>query len=147
MDRPAAAAEFMSRGWNCAQSVVKAFAAELEAEEEAAVRMAAALGGGFGRCGYVCGALSGAAIVIGDRLGSADPADDEARDRAYAAVRRLLERFQREYGSVLCRELIGIDMRNPEALRRAREERVFAEKCPRFVESSGRLLEEILEGK
>jgi C_GCAxxG_C_C family probable redox protein len=147
MERAEAAAEFMRGGLNCAQSVVKAFATEIEADENSTLRMAAAFGGGMGRCGYVCGAVFGAAFVIGARFGNCDPADGAARDRAHAAVRQLLERFQVEHGSVMCRELIGIDLRNPEALKRAREEGVFANRCSLFVRSSGRILEQILAGK
>jgi C_GCAxxG_C_C family probable redox protein len=147
MDRPEAAAEIMRGGFNCAQSVVRAFLTDLEVGEDAATRMAAPFGGGNGRCGYVCGALSGAELVIGARFGNIDPADSAARERAYAAAQQLLERFQREHGSVMCRDLIGVDMRNAEALKRAREEGVFAKKCPVFVKSAGRILEEILSGK
>jgi hypothetical protein len=38
-------------------------------------------------------------------------------------------------------------MRNAEALQRAREEGVFSTKCPVFVKSAGRILEDILSGK
>jgi C_GCAxxG_C_C family probable redox protein len=147
MNRPEAAAEIMRGGFNCAQSVVKAFLTDLEAGEDAVTRMAAPFGGGLGRCGYVCGALSGATFVIGARFGNIDPADSAARERANAAVGQLLERFRREHGSVMCRDLIGVDMGNAEALQRARQEGVFSTKCPVFVESAGRILEEILTGK
>jgi C_GCAxxG_C_C family probable redox protein len=147
MERAEMAAEFMSGGLNCSQSIVKAFASELEVDEDAAVRMATSFGGGFGRCGYVCGALSGAAFVLGARFGNIVPDDTVARDRAYAAERQLLERFLLEHGAVMCRELIGVDLRNPEAMKRAREEGVFAKRCSLFVKSSGRILEEILAGK
>jgi C_GCAxxG_C_C family probable redox protein len=106
--------------------------------------MAASFGGGMGRHGYVCGALSGAAFVIGAKFGNCDPADTAGREKAYEAVSGLLEKFRAEHGAVLCRELIKIDMRNPEELKRAREQGVFRNQCPVFVLSAGKILEEIL---
>jgi C_GCAxxG_C_C family probable redox protein len=144
MDRAETAAEIMRKGLNCSQSVVKAFASELGVPEDAAVKMAASFGGGMGRHGYVCGAVSGAAIVIGSKFGNCDPADTAARDKAYAAVGSLLEKFQAEHGTVLCRELIKFNLRNPEELKRAREQGVFANQCPVFVRSAAKILEEIL---
>ncbi|OGO08207.1 MAG: hypothetical protein A3K46_02795 [Chloroflexi bacterium RBG_13_60_9] len=144
MDRPESAVEYMRSGFNCAHSVVKAFASELNVPEDAAVKMATPFGGGFGRRGFVCGALSGAGLVIGARFGNCIPADTAARDKAYAAVGELLEKFSHEHGAVFCRELIGIDLRNPEEMKRAREEGIFTNRCSLFVRSAGRILEEIL---
>jgi C_GCAxxG_C_C family probable redox protein len=144
MDRAEIAADYMRNGFNCAQSIVKAFAGELNAEEDAVVRMAASFGGGMGRNGYVCGALSGAAFVIGARYGNIDPADTAAREKAYAAVNELLEKFGKEHHTVLCRELLSIDLKIPGELKRARETGVFSKQCPLFVFSAARLLEEIL---
>jgi C_GCAxxG_C_C family probable redox protein len=144
MDRAEQAVENMRGGFNCAQSIVKAFSPELGVEQPAAVRMATAFGGGFGRCGQVCGALSGAAIVLGARLGNSDGADTAARDRAYAAAQRLADAFQREHGTVLCRELTGFVLRDPESMKRAQEQNVFTEKCPAFLRTTARILGEIL---
>jgi C_GCAxxG_C_C family probable redox protein len=144
MDRAELAADYMRNGFNCAQSIVKAYAAELNADEDSVVRMAASFGGGMGRNGYVCGALSGAAFVIGARYGNVDPADTAAREKAYAAVNDLLERFRKEHHTVLCRELLSIDLKIPEELKRAREAGVFRNRCPVFVLAAGRILEEIL---
>jgi C_GCAxxG_C_C family probable redox protein len=144
MDRADTAAEYMRGGFNCAQSVVKAFASELEVTEDAGVRLASSFGGGMGRNGYVCGALSGAALVIGARYGNIDPADTGARDRAYAAMSRLMEKFREEHHTLLCRELISFEINTPEGYQRAREAGVFQNKCPLFILSAGRILEEIL---
>jgi C_GCAxxG_C_C family probable redox protein len=145
MGRAETAAEYMRGGLNCAQSIVKAFSTELAMEESDAVKMAASLGAGLGRNGYVCGALSGAALVIGARYGNSDPADTAGRDKAYATADALLEKFKKEYHTVLCRELLSIDLKNPAELNRAREAGVFRNQCPLFVLSAGRILEDILE--
>jgi C_GCAxxG_C_C family probable redox protein len=144
MDKSEQAAEFMRGGFNCAQSVVKAFAPELGASEEAAVRMATSFGGGMGRNGLVCGAVAGAAFVLGARYGFSELPESGARDKTYAKVNALIERFQKEYGTVLCRELLSIDPKNPEDWKRVREAGAFANQCPLFVKSAAKLVEEIL---
>jgi C_GCAxxG_C_C family probable redox protein len=144
LDKGEQSAEYMRGGSNCAQSIVKAFAAELSVEEPAALKMATAFGGGFGRCGHVCGALSGAMIVLGARLGHSDGSDAAARDRTYAAAQSLLDGFRKEHGSVLCRELTGFVLRDPEALKSAREQGVFTERCPAFLKTTARIVDEIL---
>ncbi|MGD0173758.1 MAG: C-GCAxxG-C-C family protein [Anaerolineales bacterium] len=144
MDRAEIAVDTMRSGFNCAQSMVKAYAAELNADEAAVVRMVAPFGGGMGRNGYVCGAVSGAVMVIGARFGNADAADTAARDRAYAAVSKLLEKFRAEHHTVLCRELISFEINNPEGYQRAREAGVFQNRCPLFLRSVGKILDEIL---
>jgi C_GCAxxG_C_C family probable redox protein len=147
MDRAEIAIATMGSGFNCAQSILKAYAAELSVEEDLAVRMASPFGGGLGRNGYVCGAVSGAALVIGARFGNADAADTAARDRAYAAVSKLMEKFQEEHHTVLCRELISFDINTSEGYLRAREAGVFQNRCPLFLRSVGKLLDEILADK
>jgi C_GCAxxG_C_C family probable redox protein len=147
MDRAEEAAAFMRGGFNCAQSVVKAFAGELGSEENAAVKMAAAFGGGMGRNGYVCGAVSGAAFILGARYGFVDPAEPGAREKTYAEVTALLGQFQKEHGTVMCRELLGIDPKNPEEWKRVREAGAFTNQCPLFVHSAARILDGILAEK
>jgi C_GCAxxG_C_C family probable redox protein len=139
------AAEYMKSGFNCAQSIIKAFAREVGiSNEEDAVRMAAALGGGIGNNGHVCGALSGSALVLGRKYGFHEPSDSASREKTKAVVSRLLDAFRTEYGTVTCGDLLGIDMRNPEQLARARASGVFQKQCPGYVLAAGRILEEIL---
>ena len=145
MEKSKQAAEYMRGGLNCAQSVVKAYAGEVGADENLAVKMASSFGGGMGRNGYVCGAVSGAAFILGARYGFTDPAEPGAREKTYAKVSALIERFQKENGAVQCRDLLGIDPKNPEDWKRVREAGAFADKCPLFVQSAAKLVEEILK--
>ena len=58
------------RGMNCAQAVVLAFAADYGLDEALAAKVACGLGGGVGRAREVCGAVTGAAVVLGLRHGA-----------------------------------------------------------------------------
>ena len=61
----AAARENFLAGYNCAQSVLLAFAGEIGETPERALRLASPLGAGMGRLRQVCGALSAAFLVEG----------------------------------------------------------------------------------
>lgn len=144
MNKSEIASEYMKNGYNCAQSIIKVYANEVGMNQEDAVKMASALGGGVGRNGHICGAVSGAALIIGMKFGSTDPADFQAKEKAYNKTNELLEIFATENTSVLCKELIPYDMKNPDELKKAREAGVFAKQCPLYVLSAGRILETIL---
>jgi len=49
---------------NCAQTVVSVFAGQMGLDLDTAVRVAMAFGGGMGRGGNTCGAVTGAYMVL-----------------------------------------------------------------------------------
>ena len=57
-----------SEGFNCSQSVLVAFAPELGLDADAALRVSAAFGGGMGRLGDTCGAVTGALMAAGSQI-------------------------------------------------------------------------------
>ena len=70
MDHGEKAVKLFESGYNCAQAVAAAFADVTGLEEKQAARMASAFGGGMGRLREVCGAVTGAAVVLGLRHGA-----------------------------------------------------------------------------
>jgi len=95
-------------------------------------KIATAFGGGIGRRGSLCGALTGAIMAIGLKHGSNKTILAE-KEKAYALALRFYDRFVKECGSPFCRELIGYDLTNPEELERLRESNVREEKCSNLV--------------
>jgi C_GCAxxG_C_C family probable redox protein len=138
-----AVAEFAG-GWNCAQAVLCAAAPSLGLDREIALRTAGGFGGGMGRLGEVCGAVTGAFMAIGVVHGKCREGDNEARERTYALVNELAGRFKERHGSLLCRELIGCDLATAEGRRLAAERSVHASVCPALVGSAAELLGELL---
>ncbi len=94
-------------GYNCAQSVVAAYAEELGLTVEQAARLASGFGGGIGRLRETCGAVSGMALIASILRGYESPTDQEGKKRTYALVQELVEAFRTQNGSILCRELLG----------------------------------------
>ena len=87
-------------GLNCAQSVFGAFAEEFGMDDATAAKVSCALGGGVGRLREVCGAVSGAAMVLGMKYGP-----DKAA--VYPKVQELAAAFKAECGTYVCRELLS----------------------------------------
>ena len=102
------AEELFRQGYNCTQSVFLAFAEERMDRDEAA-RLASALGGGLSGMRLVCGTVSGMAMAYGMLRGYSDPKDKEAKKEEYAAVHEMADEFAAMNGSIICRELLGLD--------------------------------------
>ena len=100
--------EYFSEGFNCAQDVMGAFAKEMDMTFAEAVKIASPFGGGLGRMREVCGAVSGMCMVLG-RLEGYNTPDPEAQKKLYATVQELSEKFRAETGSIICREILGLD--------------------------------------
>lgn len=94
-------------GYNCAQSVLLAFAPETGLDEQTASRLASAFGGGMGRLRETCGALTASFMVLGMVYGGYPPGDDASKAELYRRVQELAGRFREAHGTTLCRELLG----------------------------------------
>lgn len=133
-------------GFNCAQAVFSTYGGSRGIDRETTLKIAGSFGGGMARLGEVCGAVTGALMVIGLEHGMTDAEDGETRDRCYELVNRLADRFREKHGSIICRELVGCDMTNEAERLKATERGVFGDLCPRLVEDAGLILEELLNG-
>lgn len=100
------ARDLFLRGYNCAQAVAGAFTEEIGLPIDTILSMAQPFGGGMGRLREVCGAFSGMLFVVGRLYGDAVPNSDNKAD-VYVIVQTLADRFRKEHGSVICREILG----------------------------------------
>jgi C_GCAxxG_C_C family probable redox protein len=130
---------FRDDGYNCSQSVLLTMAEHWKCKNELIPKVATAFGGGMGRCGSVCGALTGGLMAIGIRYGTNEPSA-EKRSRAYELAETFYRQFEKQNRSVMCRELIGLDLSDAKQRKKAQEEHVFETKCTVFVESAVKIL-------
>ena len=107
MDHGEKAEKLFKEGYNCAQSVLCAFEDVTGFERETAAKLASSFGGGLGRMREVCGAVSGAAMVLGLAKGYSDPGDFDAKKAHYALIQEFAARFKEQNGSIICRELLS----------------------------------------
>ena len=99
-------------GYNCCQAVLCAYSDELGLDEKTAIKIASSFGGGMGRMREVCGAVSGMFMVSGLRDGYTDIDGEKAHQAKmahYERIQELAKKFISENGSIICRELLGLD--------------------------------------
>ena len=130
-------------GLHCSQSILAAFSEECGITEEQAFRLGSCFGSGM-RKGNVCGACTGALMVLGLMYGETCAGDKEGRQRTNALNDLMMDRFSEVNGSCLCNELLSCDIRTPEGKQYARDHHLFTEFCPKMVASTVDILEEIL---
>jgi C_GCAxxG_C_C family probable redox protein len=135
-----AAAQF-DRGFNCAQSVLNAFAEQIGLDASQALKLASIFGAGMARRGEVCGAVTGALMALGLAQGSDTP---EGKDKSYQLGQDFLTRFENKHGSILCRELINCDISTMEGIERARSLGVFTSVCPLLIRTATEITQELL---
>lgn len=119
VERGERAENYFKEGFNCCQSVVLAFADLIEEERGLDQQTLAALGSGFGggvgRLREVCGAVSGMTLMAGFIHPASDPALKSDRTANYALVQEFAEAYRRENGSIVCRELLGLQRQATES--------------------------------
>ncbi len=141
------ARRYHEQGFGCAQSVLASFAQEYGLSEESALRIATGVGSGMGRMCEVCGALTGAFMVIGLKHGKV--ITDGSRygtntETTYRLVAELAKKFESRNGSIYCRELIGHDLSNPVEREKVVQLGLFTTTCRKCILDSVELLEEML---
>ena len=96
-------------GFNCAQSVLVAYADELQLDENLAIGLSCGFGGGMGRLQGTCGAVTGSIMVIGTNKCNEYTNNKDRKDGTYALVRKFNEKFIALNGSVNCKSLLNCD--------------------------------------
>lgn len=135
------AIDLFEKGLSCSQSVFAAYAPIFGVEEEVALKISSAFGGGMARLAHVCGVVSGAFMVIGLKTGGESK---ESKEQTYLLANEFVKQFRSLNGSILCKDLLGCDISTAEGLQKARENNIFKTVCPKYVRDSCQILEEIL---
>ena len=68
MSKSEKAKELFTKGYNCSQAVLGAFAEDLGMDFETAMKLSSSFGGGMGRMREVCGTVSGMFMAAGLKL-------------------------------------------------------------------------------
>lgn len=142
-EREARAEELFVSGLNCSQSVFCAYAGDFGMDATTAAKVSCGLGGGVGRMREVCGAVTGATLVLGMKFG-------EDKAAVYPHVQEFCRRFKEETGSIVCRELLAGPSHQPVETGGAPEARTEAyyrkRPCVELVKLAVRILEGMAGG-
>ena len=144
-ERALKAKAFFEQGYNCAQSVALAFCDETGLAPETAAKLASSFGAGMGRLREVCGAVSGALLVLGAVKGVSDPQDRQGKTAQYKEIQEFAKRFRELNGSIVCRELLGLTEKTSEPTPEQRTPEYYRKRpCGELVACSTLILEETL---
>ena len=143
--REAAMANFM-KGYNCSQSIVLAFADLLDIDEKSLLKMSSSFGGGMGRLREVCGSVSGMFMVAGLLYGYDGPETGQVKADHYARIQELAHRFEEQHGSIVCRELLGLNVRHDVLVPEARTTEYYKKRpCPEIIGDAAEILEQFIK--
>ena len=98
-----------TRGYNCAQIVLCSYAEELGIDEETLFRISEGFGAGMGGMMQTCGAVTAMFMALGLANSSGDLQACDTKTQTMKKVRALAAEFEKKNGSIVCRELKGID--------------------------------------
>lgn len=146
MDKSEHAAQRFGSGLNCSQAVLGEFAEDLGLDEETALRLACGFGGGMGRTGGICGAVTGAVMVLGLKACGPDPLDPATKLRTSNLVRSFLQQFEEQHSATLCRDLLDCDISSPEGYADAEGRGLFSTRCPMYVKDAVAMIQEMFPG-
>lgn len=132
------AESYFRQGFNCSQAVALAFCEEMALDKETVSRLTIGFGGGVGRMREVCGAISGITFVIGALY-------NEEKSSVYKRVQELADSFREQNGSIICKELLGLNNSTITPQAEARTDEYYKKRpCPIIVHDAADLLEEYI---
>ena len=132
MTRKEKAIELHDKGFNCAQAVACAFAEEMEIDESIIFKMMEGHGLGMGCMEGTCGAVTAACVIAGAKNSTVEMGGPGSKGATYKISKEIVRRFKEESGSVICKELKGVETGTP------------VKACPDCVKDAARILEEVV---
>ncbi len=142
-----AAEENFLKGYNCTQAVFLAFSDLHGMDPKTAARLSSSFGGGMGRLREVCGAVSGMFLVAGALYGYEEPKDHQGKKEHYARIQEMAGAFEGENGSIVCRELLGLDRKKDVPVPEQRTGEYYKKRpCGKIVHMAAAIMEEYIKG-
>ncbi|MBN1500323.1 MAG: C_GCAxxG_C_C family protein [Spirochaetes bacterium] len=138
------AVEYFNNGFNCAQAVLFSHSAKFGLDEQTALKISCAFGGGISYSNKTCGAVTGAIMLISLKYGKSSMEDNDAKDITFSLTRKFMQMFSEKHGSVNCTDLIGCDLSSEQKLLQARETGVFKTVCPILVKDAVEIVEKLI---
>lgn len=139
------AKELFQSGYNCSQAVLIAFSDITGLDEKTSAALASGFGGGMGRMREVCGAVSGMFMAASIVMGYTEPTDFEGKKATYAMIQELAGEFKKQNGSIICKELLGLDKPEGTSVPEKRSEEYYKKRpCGDLVKMSAEILEDYM---
>ncbi len=145
MSRGDIAYENFLKGYNCTQAVTVAFSDIFGLSEDKLAKISGGFGGGMGRMREVCGTFSGVVMILSEVYGYSEPKDLEAKKALYEKIRAAAEQFRKDNGSIICRELLGLEKMEESAVPEPRTAEYYKKRpCPMLCKYAADLAEKMI---
>lgn len=142
MSQAADAIAFFQGGWNCTQAILAAHCTLHGVDRDEAMRAAATVSAGP-RPEEMCGAVTGALLVIGLARGRGSMRHAATAPDVQELTQRFKERFQQRNGGLFCRELLAQTEELSQA--RATPDEAAHPRCLALLQSASEILDELLD--
>ena len=94
---------FVEDKYHCSQAVFAVFPEYIDSN--LALKISSCFGGGM-RCGEVCGAATGALMILGVVFGYSDKNDLDNKNKSNMLAKEFMEIFKNKFNSYLCKDII-----------------------------------------
>ena len=146
MSRKENAIKLYEQKFNCAQSVLLSFSDLLNLDKETLLKISSGFGGGMKK-GEVCGAVTGALMVLGLLNSPENSNDPEVKAKIGQMVTDFQDEFEKNNSSTICKYLLGGNISFAKDRAEIEAKNLFKQVCPRLIESSVEILEKQLQIK
>lgn len=138
------AVQLLNQQYHCSQALFGSFAEDFGLDLKTAFKISTCFGAGM-RQGGTCGCITASLLILGLALGFYDSQDRELEVYANNKTEELIRLFTEKMdGAVNCRDILGKDITRPEEMAVIRQEGLILKKCPRALNVSIDILEEML---
>ena len=139
------AMNLFKEGYNCSQSVFLAFKDLYGIDRHTALKLSSSFGGGMGRLREVCGSVSGMFLTAGILYGYDSPKDRSSKTEHYKRIQELARSFEELNGSIVCRELLGLDQKKESYVPEERTKDYYRKRpCEQIVGCAAYIIEEYI---
>ncbi len=131
---------FLDQQYNCSQAIFSVYGQYLGVDRDTCLKITSVFGGGINRTGNVCGAVTGAMMAIGLKIGEVQTKNPLG---SHGVADEFIKKFKDRNATIICRELIDHDLLTAEDLDHAFKTGTF-NNCPKFVKDAAEILEKML---
>ena len=137
------ALKIFDRDFNCAQAVLTTYSEKLGLREKEAKKISCGFGSGCARQSLICGAVSGAFMVIGLKYGKTEEDQEQFKQHTYEQVIQFSDKFKFKFGSLSCYELLGCDLGSEGGLKFYEENDLHNRECRNYVKNACEILDDM----
>ncbi len=110
---------------------------------ETSLKIGNAFGGGMGKMGETCGAVTGAVMVLSLAYGAGQENSRNTGEKAYDRAGEFIRKFRACHACISCRDLLGFDLASGEKPEKEKG-KIISEKCPEYVRDAAEIIEQLL---